>query len=91
MIESSLRIEPHPFLKRGDRVRIKTGPLTGVEGILHRRKNLYRMVLSVELLQKSVAVEVDADAVERVAKQKGARLTHNNQYVVRRYEGGDYI
>ena len=70
MIESSLRIEPHPFLKRGDLVRVKSGPLMGIEGILRRRKNSCRIVLSVELLQKSVAVEVDAYTVERAAKQK---------------------
>jgi len=60
-------VEPHPFLKSGDRVRIKTGPMEGIEGILVRKKNSFRLVLSVELLQKSVAVEVDATMVERVA------------------------
>jgi transcription antitermination factor NusG len=74
MVESSLGIEPHPFLKRGDWVRIRSGPLTGLEGILSRRKNHYRIVLSVEMLQKSVAIDVDASTVERVAKHKAARF-----------------
>jgi transcription antitermination factor NusG len=68
MMESSLKVEPHPFLKCGDRVRVRAGPLEGIEGILVRKKNLFRLVLSVEMLQKSVAVEVDVTAVESVRK-----------------------
>src|SRR5579871_3841636 len=63
MVESFLHAEPHPFLKCGDRVRIKAGPLAGIEGILVRKKNQMRLVLSVELLAKSVAVEIDASMV----------------------------
>jgi transcription antitermination factor NusG len=66
-IEWGNRVEPHPFLRRGDRVRVISGPLQGLEGILVRRKNLYRLVLSVELLERSAAVEVDVSSVERVA------------------------
>jgi len=68
MVASSLRVEPHPFLKCGDWVRVKLGPLEGVEGILLRKKNLFRLVLSVEMLQKAVAVEVDISMVERVTR-----------------------
>jgi len=70
MIESSLKVEPHPFLKCGDWVRVKSGPLQGIEGILVRKKNLFRLVLSVEMLQKSVAVEVDVTAVESVVRHE---------------------
>jgi transcription antitermination factor NusG len=66
LVETRLRVEPHPFLKVGDRVRVKSGPLAGFEGMLVRKKNQYRLVLSVELLQQSVAAEVDAHQVERV-------------------------
>ena len=66
-IEWGNRVEPHPFLRTGDRVRVIAGPLQGVEGILIRKKNLYRLVLSVELLERSAAVEVDVASVERVA------------------------
>jgi transcription antitermination factor NusG len=59
-------IEPHPFLKCGDWVRVNSGPLEGVEGVLVRKKNSLRLVLSLELLRRSAAVEVDASAVERV-------------------------
>lgn len=67
-IARCLHVEPHPFLKCGDWVRIKCGPLEGIDGILVRNRNQFRLVLSVELLQKSVAVEVDAWVVERVPR-----------------------
>src|SRR5712664_814083 len=66
VVESTLRVEPHPFLKSGDWVRVKYGPIAGVEGILLRKKNVARLVLSVEMLGKSAAVEVDATDVERI-------------------------
>lgn len=68
LVDSSLRVEPHPFLRCGDWVRVKTGPVEGVEGILVRMKSLYRLVISVEMLQKSVAVEVSVSDVERVRR-----------------------
>ena len=68
IVESTLRVEPHPFLKSGDWVRVKYGPMTGVEGILVRKKNIARLILSVEMLGKSVAVEVDAIDVERLSR-----------------------
>jgi transcription antitermination factor NusG len=58
--------QPHPFLKQGDFVRIRKGPLFGVEGFFVRTKNQYRVVVSVELLKKSAAVEVDLADVELV-------------------------
>ena len=70
--QSSLGVEPHPFLRRGDRVRIKTGPLADIEGILVRRKSSYRLILSAELLQMSIAVEVDAFRVEPLSRRAEA-------------------
>jgi transcription antitermination factor NusG len=66
VVDSTLGVEPHPFLKSGDWVRVKYGPIAGVEGILLRKKNVARLVLSVEMLGKSAAVEVDATDVERI-------------------------
>jgi transcription antitermination factor NusG len=66
-VQGRLRVEPHPFLKCGDRVRVTRGTLEGVEGILVRKKNIYRLVLSVEMLAQSVGVEIDASDVEPVA------------------------
>jgi transcription antitermination factor NusG len=57
-------VEPHPYLQCGMQVQVARGPLEGVRGILVRKKNLFRLVLSVEMLAKSVAVEVDANDVE---------------------------
>jgi transcription antitermination factor NusG len=59
-VEGPFRVEPHPFLRCGERVRVVRGSLEGVEGILTRKKNLYRLVISVEMLAQSVAVEIDA-------------------------------
>ena len=66
-VESGHRVEPHPFLRTGDWVRVKSGPLADVEGILVRRKSSYRLVLSCILLGKSVSVEVDAFSVSRIS------------------------
>lgn len=68
VVEKGLGVQPHPFLRCGDWVRVKAGPLEGFEGILVRQKSLYRLVISVELLEKSAAVEVDAAMVERVSR-----------------------
>jgi len=68
VIEWGNRVEPHPFPRCGDRVRVISGALQGLEGILVRKKNLYRLVLSVEMLERSAAVEVDVSAVERVGR-----------------------
>lgn len=60
------RLRPHPYLKQGDFVRIRKGPLAGVEGIFVRTKNECRVIVSVELLRQSVAVEIDMADVERI-------------------------
>jgi len=64
LVESELACNPHPYLKIGRRVRVRSGPLEGCEGILIRKKGLSRLVLSVNLLQQSVSAELDADCVE---------------------------
>jgi len=65
-VEGRFRVEPHPFLNCGDRVRVTRGSLDGVEGILVRKKSQFRLVLSVEMLARSVGVEVDVADVEPV-------------------------
>ena len=64
-VSSRLAVEPHPFLKCGDRVRVMSGPLSGVEGILVRYKASSRLVVSIEILNRSVSVEVSSIDVER--------------------------
>src|SRR6266403_3061441 len=59
-LTSGVRAEPHRFLTAGRRVRVTAGPLTGMEGFIARKKNGARFVISLELIQRSVAVDVDA-------------------------------
>ena len=56
--------EPCPYLKVGKRVRVMRGPMAGAEGILSRKKDKYRFVISVDVLMRSVALEVDASDLE---------------------------
>jgi transcription antitermination factor NusG len=50
---------PHPYLTAGRRVRVKTGSLAGLEGVLVRSKNSTRFVISLDLIMRSISVEVD--------------------------------
>jgi transcription antitermination factor NusG len=69
-LNRKLHAEPHPFLTVGRRVRIKSGPFAGLQGILVRKKGGFRFVLSVELIQRSIAVDVDgADVLPLVSHQ----------------------
>lgn len=60
MVASGMPNQPWPFLAAGDRVRIDSGPLSGLEGILVEFRGNHRLVLSVTLLQRSAAVEIDS-------------------------------
>jgi transcription antitermination factor NusG len=64
IVRSPAHITPHPYLKSGEWVRVRHGSLEGLEGILTRFKNQYRVVVTVEPLRKSVAVEVDISSIE---------------------------
>jgi transcription antitermination factor NusG len=68
------KVEPHPYLRMGERVRVKTGMMAGVEGILVRTKNEFRVVLSLDAIMQSVAVEVDAADLEPVETLSAARV-----------------
>lgn len=59
-----LRVEPHPFLAVGQSARIRSGPLAGREGVLVRKKNSARLVITLDLIMQSIAIEVDADNLE---------------------------
>jgi transcriptional antiterminator NusG len=64
VLNASLPIMPHPYLREGQRVRITQGALRGVEGILVQSKPTKGLlILSVDLLQRSVTVEVDCNVV----------------------------
>jgi len=65
-LERGVRAEPHPFLRVGRRVRVKNGPMVGLQGILKRRKSQARLIVSVELIQRATAVEIDESDLEPV-------------------------
>lgn len=64
LVTGTLGAEPHPYLNVGDRVRIVAGPLAGIEGILARRKQLCRLILTIETIMRSIAVEVSEFEIE---------------------------
>jgi transcription antitermination factor NusG len=67
-LSGSGNIEPHPYLNVGQRVRVRSGPLQGLEGIIVRTKDRCRIVLSIHLIMRSVAVEVDECDLEFIAR-----------------------
>jgi transcription antitermination factor NusG len=67
-LASGVLAEPHPFLSVGRRVRVKAGPLEGIEGIVIRRKNRLRLVISLDLIQRAASVEVEAADLEPIGR-----------------------
>jgi transcription antitermination factor NusG len=63
-LAASNGIEPHPYLCAGAHIRVRSGPLQGLEGIMQRSKDRCRIVFSIHLISRSVAVEVDESDVE---------------------------
>jgi transcription antitermination factor NusG len=82
MVESTFGVEPHPFLQEGNFVRIRSGPLSGLEGILTRKKDAFRLVLSVELLGRAASVEIDSCSIEPIGGAQPAILTPRTQPAV---------
>jgi transcription antitermination factor NusG len=64
VLEKGLVASPTPYLREGMRVRIRGAAFEGVEGRLEKVKSQFRLVLSIHLLQRSVALEVDPEMVE---------------------------
>jgi transcription antitermination factor NusG len=65
VVERRIECTVHPLLKEGDRVRVVRGPLVGMEGRLVRANSLTRLVISISMIHRSLAVHVDRDDVER--------------------------
>lgn len=63
-LEHQVYAEPHPYLRIGRRVRVINGPLSGVEGILARKDERSRIVISIDAIMRSIAVEIDVTDVE---------------------------
>jgi transcription antitermination factor NusG len=69
VVQSGVQTTPYPYLEVGQQVEIREGSLAGVQGILLQIKNSWRIVLSVELLRRSVAVEVDRASVQPALRE----------------------
>jgi transcription antitermination factor NusG len=65
-LAQGLRLDHHPYLTVGRRVRVIHGPLTGAHGILLRIKNNWRLVIAIDAIMRSVCVEIDEAAVAPV-------------------------
>jgi|SRR5208283_1853029 len=74
LIASSLPSQPWPFFELGDRVRIEAGPLRGHEGILVEFRGSHRLVLSITLLHRAVAVEIDSASAKSLRSSSAGRL-----------------
>lgn len=83
-LQAGVSAEPYPYLTAGKRVEIRNGPLQGMTGILLRRQNKYRIVICVDLIMRSMAVEVEVDDVvpvrsTRVSSVATLRRTENDR------------
>jgi transcriptional antiterminator NusG len=74
LVSSGLPNQPWPFLEVGDRVHIEAGPLRGHQGILVEFRGSHRLVLSVTLLHRAVAVEIDSASVESIRPSSMGRI-----------------
>jgi transcription antitermination factor NusG len=73
---SGLPLQPWPYLQVGQKARIEWGALAGLEGVLIREKDALRVVVSVELLRRAVAVEIDRDIIRAVDGAEHASMAH---------------
>jgi transcription antitermination factor NusG len=63
-VVAGVKAAPHPYLKIGQKVRVKYGPLAGMTGILVRKKDKFRLVISLDLIMRSVAAEIQAADID---------------------------
>ncbi len=75
VLDSRLAVEAHPYLRCGERVMVKSGPLAGLQGILDRKKGSARLVVSMEMLGQSAAVEIDVSNVQRIGPLRATELS----------------
>jgi len=63
-LRSGAPLTPHKYLKAGQKCRVITGPLIGMEGIVVKTKNAIRLVLQIDMLGQAASVEIDIDLIE---------------------------
>ncbi len=85
VLASGSHYEPWPFMEVGEKVQVEYGPLAGTNGIVTMLKNSYRLVISVNLLQRSVAVEIDRECLKPIGNGQSAqpRIIPNTRAVAR--------
>jgi transcription antitermination factor NusG len=81
IVNSGAAFQPHPFLRVGQKVRLESGPLADLEGILVGKRGNHRLVVSVDLLQRSVAAEIDSAFVRPVAPSTPHLTANTAAYV----------
>ena len=74
VVTSGLKYGPWPTISTGESVRVKYGPLRGLEGVVMEIKKNYHLIISVNMLQRSVAVEIDRDCVTPLSENRAAVL-----------------
>jgi transcription antitermination factor NusG len=80
ILRSGLASQPWPFLHLGSKVYIERGPLTGMEGIVTKADEIYRLVVSISMLQRSVAVEIDREWARPIPDGMGPRAVPLSQH-----------
>lgn len=72
LLDGNVCVEPHPYLSVGDRVRVTSGALAGMEGVLVRKKDSLRVVISIQAIMRSVIADVDSADIEPVCGKAAA-------------------
>jgi transcription antitermination factor NusG len=65
-LESSIAVDPYPYMQVGARVEVIAGPLKGIQGILVEKRGRFRFVIQVDLIRQAVSVEIDASDVRPI-------------------------
>jgi transcription antitermination factor NusG len=80
LLKSGQFCEPTPFIGVGNRVRVESGPLAGAEGFVINVKNALRLVISITMLQRSVAVEIDRVCLRAIPDQAFAHAANATKH-----------
>jgi transcription antitermination factor NusG len=78
-LEQGVAVQPYPFLEVGDRVRVRSGVLKGLEGLISRCKNERRLIIPISLINQSVAVEIDVQLLELVGAQDFSQRKYSDR------------
>ena len=65
-LESSLSVDPYPYIQIGTQVEVIAGPLTGIRGMLIEKRGRFRFVLQVDMIRQAISVEIDASDVRPI-------------------------